>query len=113
MDPSLAESGEAFYLPLRAAPAIGWIPGLRLGPEAGWLGLKPAREGRWGIAPLGLDLYDGLPGVALFLAYLGDRTREPRYTALARAALAGLRAQLAQSDGLPCGPSAPLRAGAA
>jgi len=85
---------------LTAAKAVGdrletlaW----RIGAEAGWLGLKPVREERWGIGPLGLDLYDGLPGVVLFLAYLGDRTGEQRYTALARAALAGVRAQLTQS----------------
>jgi type 2 lantibiotic biosynthesis protein LanM len=32
-----------------------------------------------------LDLYNGLPGVALFLAYLGDITGESRFTTLAQA----------------------------
>ncbi len=70
----------------------------RVGEEAGWLGLKPVREGRWAIAPLGSDLYDGLPGVALFLAYLGACTGEARYTALAQAALVGLRRRLKRTD---------------
>ena len=41
-----------------------------------------------------MDLYDGLPGVALFLAYLGAITREERYTALAHDALTTLRRQV-------------------
>jgi type 2 lantibiotic biosynthesis protein LanM len=43
---------------------------------------------------LGVDLYDGLPGVALFLAHLGALTGEPRYTDLAEAALGALRRQV-------------------
>jgi type 2 lantibiotic biosynthesis protein LanM len=74
--------------------ALAW----RGGEEAGWLGLKLVREGRWAIAPLGTDLYDGLPGVALFLAHLGTVTGTDRYTALARAALVGLRRRLKQTD---------------
>jgi lantibiotic modifying enzyme len=35
---------------------------------------------------LGTDLADGLPGVALFLAYLGAIAQEERYTTLAYAA---------------------------
>jgi type 2 lantibiotic biosynthesis protein LanM len=38
-----------------------------------------------------------LPGVALFLAYLGALTEEPRYTELARRALTTLRRQLDRS----------------
>ena len=52
-----------------------------------WIGVTPRSEHRWAVAPLDADLYGGLPGVALFLAYLGSITREDRYTALARAAL--------------------------
>src|SRR2546422_3576199 len=35
---------------------------------------------------LTVDLYDGLPGVTLFLAYLGATSGEDRYTELARVA---------------------------
>jgi type 2 lantibiotic biosynthesis protein LanM len=37
------------------------------------------------------DLYDGMPGVALFLAYLGALSGTERYTALAHAACATMR----------------------
>jgi type 2 lantibiotic biosynthesis protein LanM len=86
---------------LEAARAVGdrlntlaW----RAGEKAGWLGLTPVREERWGIAPLGVDLYDGLPGVTLFLAQFGAATGEDRYAALARSALLGLRRRLKQTD---------------
>ncbi len=46
------------------------------------------------LSPLALDLYDGLPGVALFLAYLGDTTGDAKYTTLAREAVNSVRAQL-------------------
>jgi type 2 lantibiotic biosynthesis protein LanM len=49
------------------------------------------------VVPLGTDLYDGLPGVALFLGYLGHVTGQRRYTALSRAALATLRHHLRRS----------------
>jgi type 2 lantibiotic biosynthesis protein LanM len=52
-----------------------------------WIGLTARSEHRWSVTPLDTDLYGGLPGVALFLAYLGSITGEDRYTALARAAL--------------------------
>jgi lantibiotic modifying enzyme len=60
---------------------------------AGWVGLSCGAR-RWSLAPLGVDLYDGLPGVALFLAHLGALTGTGRYTALAREALAAVRPQL-------------------
>ena len=60
--------------------------------EAAWVGLvAPPGEGYWSLLPLGLDLYDGHPGVLLFLAYLGALTGEGRYTSLAESALASLR----------------------
>jgi type 2 lantibiotic biosynthesis protein LanM len=57
---------------------------LRSANEVGWIGLTLRAKDQWSLAPLGLDLYDGLPGVALFLAYLGTITQEARYTELAR-----------------------------
>jgi len=52
--------------------------------RASWLGMISADERRWSILPLTLDLYDGLPGVTLFLAYLGVTTGDDRYTRLAQ-----------------------------
>jgi lantibiotic modifying enzyme len=39
------------------------------------------REQYWSLAPLGADLYDGLPGIALFLAYLGGSPRRALHAA--------------------------------
>jgi lantibiotic modifying enzyme len=41
-------------------------------------------------APAGIDLYDGLPGIALFLAHLGAATRNRNFEDVARAALTEL-----------------------
>ncbi len=72
-----------------------------------WIGLEPTAAENWGVTPLGMDLYGGLPGIALFLAYSGDLLREDRYTALARRALKAivrqvelLRAELPEIGGL-------------
>ena len=59
---------------------------LRSEDEASWIGLMLAHENQWTVAPLTIDLYDGLPGVTLFLAYLGATSGEDRYTELARVA---------------------------
>jgi len=50
-------------------------------------------ERYWSLSPLALDLYDGLPGVTLFLAYLGAITQESRYSTLAQTALSTMRRQ--------------------
>jgi type 2 lantibiotic biosynthesis protein LanM len=47
------------------------------------------------LVPLGNDFYEGLPGVAFFLACLGSVTGDERYGRLARAALETLRHSLA------------------
>jgi type 2 lantibiotic biosynthesis protein LanM len=62
--------------------------------EVTWIGLALGDERQGSLQPLGLDLYDGLPGVVLFLAYLGACTGEDRYTILAHGALATLRRQV-------------------
>ena len=59
--------------------------------RVGWVGLSITPRENWVLSPLWLDLYDGLPGIALFLAYLGAVTGEPRYTALAEASLATIQ----------------------
>lgn len=60
----------------------------------GWLGLAQVREREWTLQPAGLDLYDGLPGITLFLSYLAALTGEPRYRNLADAALHNIRTLL-------------------
>lgn len=67
--------------------------------DAAWVGI--ASSNGVSVAPPGADLYEGLPGVALFLAYLGQVTGEPRFGALARAALANLRRQLDAGVSVP------------
>ena len=54
--------------------------------DAAWLGLEPTGEQYWTIMPLGIDLYNGASGIALFLAYAGKILQEERYTELARRA---------------------------
>ena len=63
---------------------------------ATWLGLNLEAEEHWALMPLGPDLYGGLPGIALFLGYLGAVGGEARFTTLAEASVATARAQLAR-----------------
>ncbi len=92
---------------LEAACAIGdRLESLVLcdGQAVSWIGLRAFREQYWEITPLRLDLYNGLPGVVLFLAYLGILTQEKRYTRLAHMALANLQFQLGkETEVLPIG----------
>jgi type 2 lantibiotic biosynthesis protein LanM len=48
----------------------------------------------WTLQPTGLDLHLGIPGIVLFLAWLGELTSESRFTDLARAATVTLRDQI-------------------
>jgi type 2 lantibiotic biosynthesis protein LanM len=54
---------------------------------AGWMSIVQPSEYEWSLLPAGLDLYNGLPGIVLFLAHLAALTKEERYLRLARAAL--------------------------
>ncbi len=54
--------------------------------EATWVGVALRGAAGWEMVPLGLDLYSGVPGIALFLACLGKATGERRYGELAEAA---------------------------
>ena len=53
-----------------------------------WIGtgLEDPGRWRWSLAPLGTDLFDGVGGLALFLAYLARETGREDFQALARAA---------------------------
>jgi type 2 lantibiotic biosynthesis protein LanM len=66
------------------------------GEEVSWVGLTPQDEKIWTLAALESDFYDGLPGVILFLAYLGAVAGVNRYTRLAKAALKTLIRQTAE-----------------
>ena len=58
---------------LAAARAIGdRLAALAIrGPQdVAWIGLKLEQERDWSLAPIAMDFYDGLPGVAFFLGYL-------------------------------------------
>ncbi|GLV60320.1 hypothetical protein KDH_71400 [Dictyobacter sp. S3.2.2.5] len=63
---------------------------------ADWYGLTWVKEREWRVAPTGLDLQSGLPGIILFLSYLGTFTRDLRYIALAKSAAQTLRGELEQ-----------------
>jgi len=82
---------------LAAAQAVGERLeqlALREEDDLSWVGLTLAPSQRWILAPTGLDLYDGVPGLALFLAYLGKILEELRFTALAREAVTIVRREL-------------------
>lgn len=66
----------------------------RIGEHANWLGIDLVRDREWRLTPLGPDLYNGTPGVCLFLAYLGAVTKRDDFTSTARAALATILAQM-------------------
>jgi type 2 lantibiotic biosynthesis protein LanM len=75
---------------------------LRGQDDASWIGLMLEQDRSWEIERFGMDLSDGLPGVALFLAYLGaatgqttgQTTGQKRYTALSQAALTAFQRQI-------------------
>jgi type 2 lantibiotic biosynthesis protein LanM len=74
---------------LEAAAAVGnRLEALALSSEGDstWIGLRSQQGRDWRLSPLGSDLYSGLPGVAVFLAYLAEVTGEERHRRLARAA---------------------------
>jgi len=73
--------------------------------EAAWIGLSLIDEKNWMLIPLGIDLYNGMAGILIFLAYLGDITGEARYTQLAQAGLDTVLRVLErpEASGLPLG----------
>jgi type 2 lantibiotic biosynthesis protein LanM len=74
--------------------------------EAGWVGLALVRGEHWAPSPTNLDLYGGLPGIVLFLAYLAAATGERRYRELAERGFVGIRRQVAALAGNPWSPAA-------
>jgi type 2 lantibiotic biosynthesis protein LanM len=95
---------------LAGARAVGeWFESVALsdGRHATWIGLD-FRDRLWSLVPMADDLYAGLPGVALFLGFLGAVTGEERWERLARAAVASLLARLRN----PSATAPPLSLGA-
>ena len=81
---------------LRHARAVGdWFSemAVREGDHASWIGLE-YRNQRWSLEPTPEDLYAGLPGIALFLGFLGEIAGDPEATELSRAAINTLLLQL-------------------
>lgn len=74
--------------------------------DALWFALTTRGPVHWSFQPVGLDLYDGLPGIVLFLAHLGAVTGEDRFTGLARAGLASIREGLDRTGGMMGNPGA-------
>lgn len=62
--------------------------------DVSWVGVSLVNERAWSILPLGNKLYDGLPGVILFLAYLSSITKRNEFERPARAGLYTLMSQL-------------------
>jgi lantibiotic modifying enzyme len=62
--------------------------------ERSWIGLSMIRENEWSIHPLGPDLYDGLTGIGLYFAYLGEVTNEMRYGDIARSVVKVIQRQI-------------------
>ena len=82
---------------LAAAEAVGdRLAALALrGPrDAHWFAPQRVGSAHWELQPARLDLYLGLPGIALFLAWLGEVLGAPRFTDLARAGVVTMREQL-------------------
>jgi len=78
---------------------------LRGDKDISWIGLVLATPQDWDLVPVGLDLYDGLPGIALYFAYLGEITGEAHYTAQAQTVLIAMRRLLerAPTSNVPIG----------
>jgi type 2 lantibiotic biosynthesis protein LanM len=62
--------------------------------RASWIGLAYGESRGWLLHPLRMDLYSGLPGVILFLAYAEALTGRDEFGSVARGALRTLRKQM-------------------
>jgi type 2 lantibiotic biosynthesis protein LanM len=59
-----------------------------------WLGLTNSGDDRWVTTPLRLDLYEGIPGLVLFLAHLGAVSHKEEFLSLAHKAASNLLRQI-------------------
>jgi type 2 lantibiotic biosynthesis protein LanM len=81
---TLAQDEDFLAAAVRAGDRLSSLA-LRDGDHANWVGLILVGDAEWALTALGLDLYGGLPGVALFLGYLGEVSGRLDFTELARA----------------------------
>lgn len=65
--------------------------------KATWIGVQVGKLDNYYISSSKLDLYDGLAGTTLFLAYLGYITNQSVYTDLAKQALENIRQQIGRA----------------
>lgn len=59
-----------------------------------WIQLTSTSNRRWVAAQLGMDLYEGIPGISLFLAYLGAISGQEAFSSLAKKASVTLLRQV-------------------
>lgn len=97
---SLGEENEL----LRAALSIGErLEALCVGHAGNvtWVGRTLLVDGRWVTGPVGVDLYSGLSGIALFLAFLASETGKSLYTDLSRKAIGQALRQWRENPPVP------------
>lgn len=70
---------------------------LRTQSDATWIGVRSRNGVNWWVDPIGPDLYAGLGGIALFLAYAGKMLDDAASTDLARSATVTMRRQIFES----------------
>jgi type 2 lantibiotic biosynthesis protein LanM len=83
------EAGPEDFLEMAVAAGEYLLKSAIRGVEGGvaWIGLDYVLERFWELTPTGMDLYNGIPGIALFLAYLGETTEERRFRSIAEEAV--------------------------
>lgn len=96
--PSSGGAAEAVSLASQIGDRLADLA-VRCGDNATWIGVEPNDDDHFVLGPLGLDLYDGLSGVVLFLAHLARVSGEARHLELARASARTLVRQLEDEQG--------------
>jgi len=66
-----------------------------------WIGINRRKGGGWSLVPADESLYNGVPGITLFLGYLGALLDDTAITELARLALATVRYQVEHQKKYP------------
>ncbi|QKG26621.1 type 2 lanthipeptide synthetase LanM family protein [Actinomadura verrucosospora] len=74
---------------------------VRSGDRIGWLGIEVVDARARRVAPAGLGLYGGLPGIGLFLGHLSAVTGESWVAGLAERVADEVAARLAAASGVP------------
>ncbi|MEY8348873.1 type 2 lanthipeptide synthetase LanM family protein [Bacillus cereus] len=68
--------------------------------DVNWIGIGASLNDRWLFTPLDASLYDGVLGVAMFYAYLGEISNNEKYTQVAKSAVQSALDFLKRYDGL-------------